>query len=580
MAILNSNIITAPGVYVTENTAGLIPAGLASFNRTYMFGEGASGAYNTPTQVISETDFTNQFGVSSSVTSVRMFFRNYQNGILYFVRVAAPNLAEVQVGTAAAGTYTLTIQGTAVTYVAPASPVPTAATIATGLINAINAASLTPAVVPVPGSAGLFRIDTAAVGSTLTVVSTATPGGSSLTVGSYGHTVTITGTTDGVYGLTINGTAITTASLTSPTATTSAAAVVAAIQANATTNALVTASNTAGVITITAKTGTLVSVTGLTAPTPATMALTSTVTTPATYNKYIYGIQNSFDPDYHEQGFMIAPEAFSGLSAQNHRTSVAIALENQAATENFDWMALVDAGPTATIDSITKAQQEGQLYTTARGHLAYYYPYLIDLEANNVPPSAAIAAIAMRRYREQGFNQPPAGAQYPVRGVTDVLVRLKQVQQAVVNPLGINLVRYFPNQGTIVYGARTRSASAYYRFVNTRIILNVLIGTLRTVYAQLVFSAVDGQGVLFSRIKATADQVCYQLWDGGALYGATPSEAFACFCNANNNPAIDLEQGIVRVDVYVVPAPTMERLLISVYRTPIGQIQAVTQGLE
>lgn len=579
MTILNSNIITAPGVYVTEDTAGLIPAGLASFNRTYMFGEGASGAYNTPIQVISETDFTNQFGVSTSVTAVRMFFRNYQNGILYFVRVAAPNLAEVQVGTAATGAYTLTIQGTAVTYTAISTDTPT--TIATGLINAINAASLTPAVVPVPGSAGLFRIDTTAVGSSLTVVSTAAPGGSSLTVRSYGHTITVAGTaTTGIYGLTINGTVIATASLTSPTATVAAAAVVSAIQANATTNALVDASNVAGVITLAAKTGTLVSATALLAPTPATMALTSTVTTPATYNKYIYGIQNSFDPDLHEQGFMIAPEAFSTLSAQNHRTSVAVAMENLASTENYDWMALVDAGPTATINSITKAQQEGQLYTTARGHLAYYYPYLIDLEANNVPPSPVIAAIAMRRYREQGFNQPPAGAQYPVRGVTDVLVRLKQVQQAVVNPLGINLVRYFPNQGVIVYGARTRSASAYYRFVNTRIILNVLIGTLRNVYAQLVFSAVDGQGVLFSRIKATADQICYQLWDGGALYGASPSEAFACFCNANNNPAIDLEQGIVRVDVYVVPAPTMERLLISVYRTPIGQIQAVTQGIE
>jgi phage tail sheath protein FI len=579
MATLNSNIITAPGVYVTEDTAGLIPAGLATFNRTYMMGEGASGAYNTPTQVISETDFTNQFGVSSSLTAVRMFFRNYQNGILYFIRVAAPNLATVQVGTPAAGAYTLTIQGTAVTYTATSTD--TESTIATGLINAINAATLTPTVIPVPGSSGLFRIETTTVGSTLTVVSTATPGGSSLTVSSYGHTVTIAGTsTTGVYGLTISGTVIATASLSTPTATAAASALATAIQANATVNALVDVSTNAGVITITPRTGTLVSATALTAPTPATMALTSTVTTPATYNKYVYGIQNSFDPDLHQQGFMIAPEAFSTLTTQSHRTSVATAMENQCSTENYYWMALVDAGPVTTITSVTMAQQEGRLYTTARGHLAYYYPYLKDLEANSVPPSPAVAAIALRRYREQGFNQPPAGAQYPVRGVTDVVVRLKQVQQAVVNPFGINLVRYFPNQGTIVYGARTRSSSAYYRFVNTRIILNVLVGTLETVFSQLVFSAVDGQGVLFSRIKATADQVCYQLWDGGALYGATPGAAFACFCNANNNPAIDLEQGIVRVDVYVVPAPTMERLLISVYRTPIGQIQAVTQGVE
>ena len=92
----------------------------------------------------------------------------------------------------------------------------------------------------------------------------------------YVAVVTITSTTAGTYGLTINGTAISTSTGGSPTI--SAAAVVTAIQANGTTNALVTASSAAGVITITAiATNTVLAITGLTAPSPATMVLTSAV---------------------------------------------------------------------------------------------------------------------------------------------------------------------------------------------------------------------------------------------------------------------------------------------------------------
>jgi hypothetical protein len=92
----------------------------------------------------------------------------------------------------------------------------------------------------------------------------------------YVAVVTITGTTSGTYGLTINGTAISTS--TGGSAATSAAAIVTAIQANGTTNALVTASSAAGVVTITATaSNTLLTITGLTAPSPATMTLTTAV---------------------------------------------------------------------------------------------------------------------------------------------------------------------------------------------------------------------------------------------------------------------------------------------------------------
>lgn len=481
---LNVNQLTAPGTYVYEDVAGLIPAEIASFNRCYIIGTGSTGAYNTPTQVISADDFTTQFGSSSSLNSVKLFFANIPNGILFFIRAASKQIATVTVGTPTTGTYSLTINGTAISFVADADP--TAQEIVDGLVAAINAnVTVATAVTASDDTAGnsTFIITADAIATAFTVTSPTAPGGSSLSV---------------------------------------------------------------------------------TADTYVTLA-----------DEFVYAIQNSFDPDVHEQGILICPEAFSGLTNQSDRTSVATAMENLCATEGFDWVAFVDSGPSGTINTTALAQTESANYTTARGHLAYFFPYVKDLLDNTVPPSAGVAAIALRRYRAEGFQQPPAGTKYPMLGVKDVAVVIKKSQQAVINPNGVNCIRNLPGQGVVVYGSRTRSTNPYYKFVNTRIILSVFNRTLFTAFETggVIFSAVDGQGVLFTRIRETAEAIAYRFWEGGAFFGAQPKDAFLVRCNRDNNPAIDLEAGIVRVDIFAAPVPTLERLLVTTYRVAIDEVQ-------
>ncbi len=481
---LNINQLTAPGTYVLEDVASIIPADIASFNRAYLIGTGTTGAYNTPTQVTSADDFATKFGTSPSLNSIKLFFNNLSNGILFFVRAASKQVATFTVGTPTAGAYSFNINGTAISYTAGSSP--TLQSIVDGLIAAVNAnVTVSPVVTAGDDTTGnsTFVVSSDSVGTAFTVTSPTAPGGSTLTV---------------------------------------------------------------------------------TVDTYATLA-----------DEFVYAIQNSFDPDLHEQGILICPEAFSGLTNQSDRTSVATAMENLCATEGFDWITFVDSGPSGTINTSALAQTESANYTTARGHLAYFFPYVKDLLDNVIPPSAGVAAIALRRYRAEGFQQPPAGTKYPMRGVKDVAVVVKKAEQAVVNPNGVNCIRNLPGQGVVVYGSRTRSASPYYKFVNTRTILSVFNRTLSDAFETggVIFSAVDGQGVLFTRIRETAEAICYRFWDGGAFFGATPGAAFLVRCDRSNNPAIDLEAGIVRVDIYVVPVPTLERLLIASFRVAIDQIQ-------
>ncbi|BAY64984.1 phage tail sheath protein fi-like protein [Calothrix brevissima NIES-22] len=284
---------------------------------------------------------------------------------------------------------------------------------------------------------------------------------------------------------------------------------------------------------------------------------------------FVYAIENSFDyQDELPQGFLICPQAFTSYT-QNDRIAVGLAMEAHCSDDQFDWVALIDAGPEM---SLTAAQSEGLLYNSPQGHSSFYYPHLIDLEGNIVPPSAAVAGMATRRYQTEGFEQPPAGAKFPLLGVTDVFTKISTQQQETVNPLGINLIRNLRNKGVVVWAMRTRSSNEFYTFLNTRVIMNVLNGTLRRGFDNELFSAIDGQGMLLRSIYEAAYTVCARLWRGKALFGATEKEAFEIKCDFDNNSREELERGNVLLEVYVVPAPSMEKLLINTIRVSIGTL--------
>lgn len=290
----------------------------------------------------------------------------------------------------------------------------------------------------------------------------------------------------------------------------------------------------------------------------------------ATAADYVDAIQDAFSEEM-PAGLLICPEAFQTLTAQGDRTSVAVAMENKAAELN--WFTYVDSGPPNVIDTVEEARTEALLYTTPQGHLAYIFPYQENLNGELVPSSAAVSAITIRRFQVEGFASVPAGTRYAVRGVRDVALRVTQAQQAVLNPLGINVVRNLYNQGVVIWGARTRSADPFWRFIHTRIIVNVVALTLKTAFDSLVFSTVDGKGLLYARIRETAEAMLYTLWDGGALAGSTPEQGFAVICDDSINLPAELEQGIVRLQIYVAPVAVAERILIEVTRVSIGSVQ-------
>lgn len=307
---------------------------------------------------------------------------------------------------------------------------------------------------------------------------------------------------------------------------------------------------------------------------------------------FVYAIEQGMGSGSYDPGFVFAPEAFGGLTsevggltkltARRERIKVTQALLKAAEgklgeTEGISGtqhIALIDSG--GDENTLSETQDElSYIKSTAGapfGHMAFYAPYQKNTADRFVPPSGYIAGIACSRYTNEGFQQPPAGARYPLRGSVGVKFDITAQQQEVTYPLGINPIRSLPNRGIVAWGARTTSSNALYKFVNTRAILNVYVDALSKSFDDVLFEQIDSANTLYSRVKSIASQVASQLYRQGALFGARPEDAYLIVCSDANNSTVNLENGSLVLSSYVATSPTLERLLVEVIRTPAGQV--------
>jgi len=310
---------------------------------------------------------------------------------------------------------------------------------------------------------------------------------------------------------------------------------------------------------------------------------------------FVYAIEQGMGSGDYRPGFLLAPEAFGSFKAtvggmtktqaREERVKVTQSLLRAAegklgeveGISGTQHIALIDCG--ADELSLSEVQDELAFVKGTAGvpfgHGAFYAPYIKNSSGRFVPPSSFIAGIACSRYVNEGFQQAPAGARYPLRGATGLRFDITAQQQEVTYPLGLNPIRSLPNRGIVAWGARTMSSNALFKFVNTRAILNVLLDVLARSFDDVLFEQIDSAGTLYARAKSIASQVMGQLYRQGALFGARPEQAYLVVCSDANNAVSDLENGTLRLDAYVATSPTLERLVVTVVRTPAGQVAQV-----
>jgi len=232
------------------------------------------------------------------------------------------------------------------------------------------------------------------------------------------------------------------------------------------------------------------------------------------------------------------------------------------------------------IDDAQKLLDDSQQYYNPRGFIAYYGPYLKNADGAWIPPSPYVTGVAIRRYRSEGFQYPPAGVKFPLNGVSAAQIPINSTQQDILNPKGCNVCRTLPGYGSTVFiwGGRTRINQAdaeqrLFQFVNTRVIMNVVYGSLRRAFDSQIFNVIDGFGLVYNKIISIGNSILNELYVRGALFGSKPGDAFQVICDERIQTTTSLESGIVHAKVFVVPVPTLERIEVDLIRVAIGNMQ-------
>jgi len=134
-----------------------------------------------------------------------------------------------------------------------------------------------------------------------------------------------------------------------------------------------------------------------------------------------------------------------------------------------------------------------------------------------------------------------APANEVVRGALRFESDINFGQQEVLNPLGVNCLRYFPGRGYRVWGARTASSDPEWKYVNVRRYFIYLEASLDGGTQWAVFEP-NGEA-LWANIRETVTSFLYNEFVSGALLGATPQEAFFVKCDRSTMTQGDLDNG-------------------------------------
>ncbi|MFT5431906.1 MAG: phage tail sheath protein FI [Myxococcota bacterium] len=201
---------------------------------------------------------------------------------------------------------------------------------------------------------------------------------------------------------------------------------------------------------------------------------------------------------------------------------------------------------------------------------AYYFPWveIYDPIRGNIyqPPSGYMAGVYARSDGERGVHKAPANEL--VRGALGLKYNITRGEQDILNPKGINCIREFPNRGIRVWGARTISSDASWRYVNVRRLFNMVEQSIELGTQWVVFEPNDHR--LWKRITRDISAFLMRLWRQGALFGQTPEEAFYVKCDDETNPPEVIDAGQLIVEIGMCPVKPAEFVIFRIGQMPTG----------
>lgn len=206
----------------------------------------------------------------------------------------------------------------------------------------------------------------------------------------------------------------------------------------------------------------------------------------------------------------------------------------------------------------------------ASSYAATYYPWIrvvdpVSQATMLIPPGGHVAGIYAATDEARGVHKAPANVEVAGILVNDLPGNIKPLQytismgdQEILNPLDINVIRDFraSGLGCRVWGARTLSSDAQWRYVNVRRLFifveqSVLRGTQWVVFE-------PNDEMTWARVRRSISDFLNGVWHSGALVGSTPDEAYFVRCDNTTMTQDDIDNGRLICLVGMAPAKPAE----------------------
>lgn len=228
-----------------------------------------------------------------------------------------------------------------------------------------------------------------------------------------------------------------------------------------------------------------------------------------------------------------------------------------------DRVAVLDSPPDMNPQEIKNWRMNVAGYDSS--YAALYYPWIevMDAATNQpilIPPSGHLAGIWARSDTQRGVHKAPANE--VIRGATRLAYTVTKGEQDVLNPIGVNCIRFFPGMGYRVWGARTLSSDAAWRYLNVRRLFNMVEQTLRISTMWAVFEPNDQR--LWARLRRDVGAFLMGLYGQGMLFGGTPSQAFYVKCDEELNPSYVRDLGQLFIEIGICPVKPAEFIIFRI----------------
>lgn len=200
-------------------------------------------------------------------------------------------------------------------------------------------------------------------------------------------------------------------------------------------------------------------------------------------------------------------------------------------------------------------------------YAAFYCPWIAISDPQTgahklVPPGGHSLGVYARTDVERGVFKAPANE--TLRGVLELEIDINDEIQGQLNPRGVNAIRQFPGRGLRIWGARTMTSDALWKYVSVRRLFIFLERSIYEGTQWVVFEPNDPR--LWARVIDTVRLFLRGQWRLGALFGRTEEQAFFVTCDESTMTQDDILNGRLICEIGIAPVRPAEFVIFRIFQ--------------